>query len=80
MDVKTVDAKKAKLQDLISWVSAGTEIILTEGSKPIARIVPLSSTESPRVAGLHPGYIWTSADFDEPLPDDFWTEDVPRAA
>jgi uncharacterized protein YwbE len=28
----------------------------------------------PRVAGLHPGAIWTSDDFDEPLPDDFWTE------
>jgi hypothetical protein len=26
------------------------------------------------VAGLHPGAIWTSDDFDEPLPDDFWTE------
>lgn len=29
---------------------------------------------TPRVAGLHPGAIWTSDDFDEPLPDDFWTE------
>jgi hypothetical protein len=29
---------------------------------------------TPRVAGLHPGVIWTSHDFDEPLPDDFWTE------
>jgi hypothetical protein len=27
-----------------------------------------------RVAGLHPGAIWTRDDFDEPLPDDFWTE------
>lgn len=26
-----------------------------------------------RVAGLHQGAIWTSDDFDEPLPDEFWT-------
>jgi Protein of unknown function (DUF2281) len=26
----------------------------------------------PRVLGLHAGQGWTSDDFDEPLPDDFW--------
>lgn len=26
-----------------------------------------------RKAGLHVGAIWTSDDFDEPLPDKFWT-------
>lgn len=26
-----------------------------------------------RKAGLHAGAIWTSEDFDEPLPDEFWT-------
>ncbi len=26
----------------------------------------------PRVLGLHPGAIWTSEDFDDPLPDEFW--------
>ncbi len=32
---------------------------------------------SPRVAGLHAGLIWTSDDFDDPLPDEFWFgEDV----
>lgn len=25
-----------------------------------------------RVPNLHPGAIWTSDDFDDPLPDEFW--------
>jgi hypothetical protein len=29
----------------------------------------------PRILGLHPGAIWTSDDFDEPLPDEFWLGD-----
>ena len=31
----------------------------------------------PRVLGLHMGAMWTSDDFDAPLPDEFWLgEDV----
>jgi hypothetical protein len=26
-----------------------------------------------RIPGLQPGSIWTSQDFDDPLPDTFWT-------
>ncbi len=25
-----------------------------------------------RILGMHPGAIWTSEDFDDPLPDEFW--------
>jgi prevent-host-death family protein len=76
MQTKTVDVHEAQthLAELLSLVSAGTEIILTEGSTPLARIVPMAgATTTPRVAGLHPGALWTSEDFDEPLPEDFWT-------
>jgi len=38
---------------------------------PVARLVPISV----RAAGLHAGAIWTSPDFDEPLPDEFWMGD-----
>jgi hypothetical protein len=30
------------------------------------------SISKPRVAGLHPGAIVMAADFDAPLPDEFW--------
>jgi antitoxin (DNA-binding transcriptional repressor) of toxin-antitoxin stability system len=74
MQTKTVDVHEAQthLVELLSMVAAGTEIILTEGSIPLARIVPMARY-APRVAGLHPGAIWTSEDFDDPLPDEFWT-------
>jgi antitoxin (DNA-binding transcriptional repressor) of toxin-antitoxin stability system len=70
MLTKQIDVKEAqaRLQELLAQISAGVEWILTDGSTPVARLVPISS----RVAGLHTGAIWTSADFDEPLPDEFW--------
>ncbi len=74
MQTKTVDVHEAQthLVELLSLVTAGTEIIVMEGSTPLARIVSMEGA-SQRVAGLHAGTIWTSEDFDDPLPDTFWT-------
>jgi antitoxin (DNA-binding transcriptional repressor) of toxin-antitoxin stability system len=74
MPTKTIDVHEAqtRLVELLSLVTAGTAIILTEGSNPLARIVPMTGA-TPRVAGLHPGAIWTSEDFGDPLPEEFWT-------
>lgn len=33
--------------------------------------VPISTKQ--RVPGLHPGALWAREDFDEPLPEEFWT-------
>lgn len=75
MLTKTVDVSEAQrhLKELLSLVLEGTEIILTEGNTPIARLVPAVLPAMPRVSGLHPGAIWTSDDFDELLPEEFWT-------
>ena len=75
MQTKTVDVHEAQthLVELLSLVTAGTEIIFTAGSTPLARIVPMTGATTSRVAGLHLGAIWTSEDFDEPLPEEFWT-------
>lgn len=75
MLTKTVEVHEAQtnLKELLSLVLEGTEIVLTEGSTPLARLVPIALPTTPRVAGLHPGAIWTSNDFDEPLPEEFWT-------
>jgi prevent-host-death family protein len=64
---------QAQLAELLVLVAAGTEIILTADSTPLARIVSMAKTPPPRVAGLHPGAMWTSEDFDEPLPEEFWS-------
>jgi antitoxin (DNA-binding transcriptional repressor) of toxin-antitoxin stability system len=70
MSTKTIDVHKAKtdLKELLSLAVTGTEIIFVEGDTPIARLVSIGR----RVAGLHSGAIWTSNDFDEPLPEAFW--------
>ena len=75
MLTKTVDVREAQAnwQELLALVREGTEVVLMEGSTPLARLVPVALPTSSRVPGLHTGAIWTSADFDEPLPEEFWT-------
>ncbi|MCT7948182.1 toxin-antitoxin (TA) system antitoxin [Ancylothrix sp. C2] len=72
---KTVDISVAQmsLQELVNLVDEGTEILLTDGNNALARLVPISQKKSPRIAGLHQGEILTTNDFDEPLPEEFWT-------
>jgi antitoxin (DNA-binding transcriptional repressor) of toxin-antitoxin stability system len=71
---KTVDVEEAKtrLPELLSLALEGNEVIISEGDKPVARLVPIPSTGRKRVMGLHRGAAWMSEDFDEPLPDEFW--------
>lgn len=72
MQTETIDLAEAQahLKELVHRVSEGLQVILSENEKPVARITPVRQ----RVAGLDPGSIWTSEDFDEELPDSFWTE------
>jgi antitoxin (DNA-binding transcriptional repressor) of toxin-antitoxin stability system len=67
---KTIDIQDANLEELLALVREGTEIILAEGNTPLARLIPVKK----RILGLHAhlGKAWTSDDFDEPLPDEFW--------
>jgi antitoxin (DNA-binding transcriptional repressor) of toxin-antitoxin stability system len=69
----TIDVRDlpARLAEALAVASAGGEVILLEGSKPRARLVPFGSSIL-RAAGLHPGAIQPASDFDAPLPDDFW--------
>lgn len=70
MSTKTVDIREAqeKLKELLSLAAEGEEIVITENSTPLARLVAMPE----RIAELHAGTIWTSNDFDDPLPDEFW--------
>ena len=75
MSTKTIDVSEAQqhFAELVSQVVAGTEVTVTKDGTPVVRLVPVVAPTTSRVAGLHPGAIWTSADFDEPLPEEFWT-------
>jgi antitoxin (DNA-binding transcriptional repressor) of toxin-antitoxin stability system len=74
MSTTTVEVQElpARLAEVLSLASAGTEVIVTEGQVPRARLVPLAPAQA-RIPGLHLGAIQTSEDFDAPLPEDFWT-------
>lgn len=71
---KTMEVGEAqkRFPELLSWVSEGTVVVLKQEDTPFARLVPFVSPPKSRVAGLHQGAIWTSDDFDEPLPEEFW--------
>jgi antitoxin (DNA-binding transcriptional repressor) of toxin-antitoxin stability system len=71
---ETVDVEDAKdrLPELLSLALEGNEVIISEGDKPLARLVPIPSPGRKRVMGLHRGAAWMSEDFDDPLPDEFW--------
>ena len=69
VDVQDV---QTRFSELLSLVQKGMEIILAQDNIPLARLVPIASPPEPRIAGLHRGVIWTSDDFDEPLPEVFW--------
>ena len=70
---KTVDVKEAKLPELVSLALEGNEVVITEGDKPVAKLIAISPTaERKRVPDLNKGEIWMSEDFNDPLPDEFW--------
>jgi len=75
MTTKTVDINdnKTPLSDLVSSALKGDEVIIAEGNKPVARVVPFSESAAVRISGLNRGEIWVSDDFDAPLPESLWT-------
>ena len=70
----TLEEAQTRLAELLTLARTGSEIIIAESGKPLARLVPITASKpTRRVAGLHRGKIWMSDDFDAPLPDEFWT-------
>ena len=67
--MRIVDIRKAKTQlsRLIERVSAGEEIVIAKGGKPVARLAPLVQRAKPREPGALRGRIRIAKDFDAPL-------------
>ena len=79
MSTKTINLQEtpADLEELLTLVAEGANVVLMRGDTPIARLSPLKKRtpkpQKPRIAGLHAGNIlYMSEDFDDPLPDEFW--------
>jgi len=72
--VSTVSIQEAqtRLTELIRQLSPGEEVVITEGDRPVARLIPTPPPErKPRRLGTLRGMVLHVApDFDEPL-DDF---------
>ena len=68
----TIEDAQSKFSELLTFAIKGNEVIIIENSKKLARLIPFSAIDTPRVAGLNKGKIWVSDDFDAPLPDEFW--------
>lgn len=60
-----VHEAKTHLSRLLHRVEQGEEIVIARAGKPIARLVPIGVTSTPRVPGLYAGQIWIAEDFDE---------------
>ena len=69
----TIDIRdgQPQLSDLLDLMATGDEVLIVEGDKQLARLVPIVASRKERIAGLTPGAIWISDDFDDPLPDEY---------
>ncbi len=70
MTTVNIHEAKTHLSKLLARVAAGEEIIIAKAGKPIARLVPVTTSPSKRVPGSARGKIWIAPDFDTPLPED----------
>ena len=70
--MKSVNIHEAKthLSRLLDEVSRGEEVTIAKAGKPIARLVPITTSRPTRTPGFLRGKIRISDDFDAPLPDD----------
>ena len=78
MNTKTVDIQEAQSQlaQLLALALQGNDVVITEGHVPLVRLVPVQPQLIRRVANLHKGAMRMHADFNEPLPDEFWLGDA----
>ena len=68
MSVVTIHKAKTNLSRLIDRASAGEEVIIARGSKPLARLVAVGKIKGKRQAGSLKGKLHVGAEFFEPLP------------
>jgi prevent-host-death family protein len=59
---------KTHLSRLLQKVAAGGEVVISNHGHPVARLVPIRKTASPRRLGALKGRIRIAEDFDAPLP------------
>jgi prevent-host-death family protein len=71
----TIGEAKTNLSKLVRQAEEGQEVVLSRGSRPVARLVAItdSATTVKRTPGRMRGRLFVPDDFDE------WPEDIARA-
>ena len=67
-DIVTIHQAKTNLSRLIHKAARGQEVIISRGSKPVARLVPIGEIEGQRKPGSLKGKLVIGPEFFEPLP------------
>jgi prevent-host-death family protein len=66
--IEIADAKK-QVESLLQAALDGDEVIITQNSEPVLRLVRVNQPKKRRQSGTAKGLIKMSDDFDEPLED-----------
>jgi prevent-host-death family protein len=66
--VVTIHQAKTNLSRLIQKASQGEEVIISRGSQPVARLVPIRGKQGERKPGSLKGKLVVGREFFEPLP------------
>ncbi|MGA7413156.1 MAG: type II toxin-antitoxin system Phd/YefM family antitoxin [Bryobacteraceae bacterium] len=66
----TIHQAKTNLSRLLQKASAGEEVIISRGAKPVARLVPIGEVKGKRRPGSLKGKLVVGPAFFEPLPGD----------
>lgn len=74
MVTKTIDitAMQVFKDTLMQLLEQDTELILVEGTTPVAKVIPIEESPVKQLTGSLRGLIEMSDNFDDPLPDEFW--------
>jgi antitoxin (DNA-binding transcriptional repressor) of toxin-antitoxin stability system len=74
MPATTIDVHDAQTQllQLMTLALKGGDVVIAKDNVPLVRLVPVKPHKKGRTAGMHKGAMRMSADFNEPLPDEFW--------
>jgi prevent-host-death family protein len=68
--VVTIHEAKTNLSRLLRKASAGEEVIISRGSVPVARLVPIGEIQGKRRPGSLKGKLVVGPEFFESLPND----------
>jgi prevent-host-death family protein len=69
---------KAKLSELIDAALRGEEVVIARRNKPVVKLEVVKDSDKSRASlrGMFKGKIWTAPDFDDPLPEEWFTAPI----